>query len=145
MENNYLKVIKMNKSLNKTTAHIFDEVDRSLSCAVNLANDTRHIGSSRTKGYASIVTFVASVVFGGAGFYGVQALNHRQLDQKVVDETNVNNEMKALLVNSLSNIKLSVDSIRTTKKRVAPSLQIDENIDRIENETKTIKLITGIK
>lgn len=138
----------MNNSLNKTTAHIFDEVDRSLSCAVSLANDTRHIGSSRTKGYASIVTFVASVVFGGAGFYGVQALNHRPVDQKVADEAktdHVNNEKKALIANSLDNIKVSVDSIRSTKKRVAPSLQIDDNIDRIETETKTIKLIAGIK
>jgi len=130
-------------SLKKTSSRLFNDIAALLKSAEHKVEDARHIGNSRSRGYASVIVVVASIVFQWAGLVGI-----RLLDSKSAPTVNTNGDPKpispevmALTNNNLSRIETNLDAIAAVKNRVAPSMPIDSNLAAIRAATQDVRAV----
>ena len=134
------EVQKSTDALNKTSSHIYADTNSLLQLAADKTAEARHIGSNRTKGFASLIVVIASIVFQLAGLYGLSFLKTAELH---TDGKYLANTERVLVDTNLARILSNVEAIMTTKNRVAPAMPIDQNLASIRSAAEDLKTVVS--
>lgn len=133
--------------LDRTSSRVFGEANVLLQSAIDKASAARTAGSSRSRGYASLIVLVVGILFQSGGIFALGKLSpptSRTNRAEPVSEF-FNISEVGLINSNLSRIKSNVSAIAETKNKIAPSMQIDSNTAAIEASVQDLQTLLSTK
>ncbi len=132
--------------INKTSLHIFHDAEALIKKASDGVVDAKNIGSNRSKGFASIIVVVASLVLNACIFFGYKFLAPERAKAEVtaISGKSLSPSDLTVLENNLTRVAESADAIASTKTRVAPNLPIEQNLAAIRAAASDIRAVVGL-
>lgn len=133
--------------LDRTSSRVFGEANVLLQSAIDKASAARSAGSSRSRGYASLIVLVVGILFQSGGIFALGKLSpsSSRTDKAELPSEFFNVSEIGLINSNLSRIKLNASAIAEAKNKIAPSMQIDANTAAIEASAQDLQTLLSAK